>query len=217
MNETTKNFPPSASHGGDNAYYLKGCDQVGHQPSYAACLWKIAETEASRPNSLFGSCPDEIRSGRCQAINMRQEEQLKGVALYYFPRQFIQHQVITNLTPAENIPRVSKPVSRPVTTLAATTSKAPQTAQDKEFDGDQGYAAAINAAMQETLASAGPSPGDTPIDRTIKAASLPNFTQPESQPALRTNTRLPINPGESPLQYARRIAATKTTTTLENI
>ena len=197
MEETKKTYPPSASHGGDNAYYLKGCEVVGHQPAYAACLFKITEVRADRLQSTFGACVDEIKCGRCKATGMLQEEELKGAALYYFPRQFIQSKVITNLTPVSEIPTKAKPYQSPVVTHKVQKPLIP--------DMGDGYAAAINAAMTEEPSTKQEPSSPMPTKDDWDAA----FDIPTISPNIRAEiakTRPAIQPGETPLQYARRVA-----------
>lgn len=195
--QEAKVYPPSASHSGDNAYYIKGCDIVQHSPSYAACLWKITENEVGRTYPGKEHCVDAINAKRCRAVEMRQEELLKGVAIYFFPRQFIQNKVITNLTPLSEIPVVSPKWGRTVS-VERTPPKTKQTALDKEFDGDEnGFAAAINAEMQNLT--------NAEIQKPAPVVSAPTVVKPAlPEPP---KGRLAMLAGETPLQYARRVAA----------
>lgn len=180
-----KFYPPSASAGGENAHYLNGCDIVEHSPSYSSCLWKISEIQAGRINELHKCCAPAINDGRCKAVGMKQEEELKGQALYYFPRQFLMNRVITNLTPASEMPSVSRMKSKFVDVVHKAKPK------DIHVDGG-GFADAINAAIQETSDQAFKEAADEAFDIPIGSPTLP------AQPSL---------VAESPLQYARRLAA----------
>lgn len=233
---------PAASAGGENAYYLRGCEAVQRSPSYAACLFKIGEIEAGRENVLHADCATAHRQKKCLAVEMREQERLQGVALYYFPRKPPQALLlsvkvtgdfgvpITNLTDPALIPR-DPPAMKD--RFVATKSAKPVDAFDRELEAaDAGYAAAINAS----LASAGPPPGDLPLDRMLNAVPLPQFPKdPDPTPVVITHTpsgksvlierfeaaqertktapeRPPMNPGETPLQYVRRCAAARTST-----
>lgn len=183
--ETTVKQPPSASAGGDNAYYLPRCELVERSPSYASCLWKINENVAGRSADYpsHADCIGPIESRRCPALGMRQEEELKGEAMYYFPRQFINQIVITSLTPADQIPkrtefknRLPDPIHRGPKPVPA--SVAPRIKRIEPVEPVTDYAAAINAAMT-SLATA---------------------------PVAPAAARLAMLPGETPMQYARRRA-----------
>lgn len=206
-----QHYPVTASAGGDNAYYLKGCSTVQRSPSYASCLFKISEVEAGRVNDYNRECSVAINGKTCEALGMRDQEQLQGVAMFYFPRAkniYLPVAVagdfgvpITNLTDKALIPAEPK---RGFVPKAAKPSSSILDA----IDGENDYAKAINASLAESSAgkaNAGPMPGDFPIDRKIKAMPLPTFPQGTPAPVLRTHSRPPINPGETPLQYARRI------------
>ena len=79
-------YPPEASAGGINAYYIDSCESVGHRPSYGVCLNKIAcfEREGKLPPGML--CETEISIGKCPAIRMRQDEREAGRALFYVNR-----------------------------------------------------------------------------------------------------------------------------------
>lgn len=210
-----KIYPPSASAGGDNAFYLRGCDIVQRSPSYSSCLWKISEHEAGRTHPLHADCIPSIANKTCAAIHMRNEELLKGEALFYFPRQFIQNQIITNLTLPDEIPRM--PGKRRV--IDVVTKSAPKeapTAADREFDTpapeEDSYAAAINAEMKklaETPAALAPKVvAPAPAPKVVAALAV-NATPPELKTLIASRPVVMMLPNESPLQYARRVAASR--------
>lgn len=220
-----KHYPPSASAGGNNAYYLKGCDTVQRSPSYAACLFKIAEVGAGRESDYNRECAVAIRSRQCGAANMRQEEELKGQALFYFPRippqlQHLPFAVagdfgvrITNLTDPALIPRDATPRAPRNATMAPAKSSG-QSANDKQLDAELGaipddYAAAINAAIAAMPAPPQPKPAPA---KAAAAPAPPAVLSPATKSIPTSSARPPMAPGETPLQYARRLAALKTTT-----
>jgi hypothetical protein len=221
INEPIKhdtNYPPSASAGGNNAYYLKGCDAVQRSPSYAACLFKIGEIEAGRENVLHNDCAAACRQGKCLAREMRDQEQLAGAALYYFPRTppqalHLPFKVagdfgvrITNLTDPALIPRDPKKGDR----FAAKPfpKVKPVDPLDAELEAmSGGYADAITAAVAE-LPPAAPAPA--PKSPPIIVQPAPVAAPPKPMPAVTSVGRPPMQAGETPLQYARRIAASRT-------
>lgn len=202
--EERKVHPPIASRGGDNAFYLKGCPIVQHQPSYAACLFKIEEIEAGRPENVINKeCECAIRGNGCPALNMRQDEQLAGQALYYFPRQFIRNQVITNLTPASEIPKPTNFNKSRVKPALLSVPKKNDDVKDDEPVQEDGYAAAINAALKEAAEPVKPQPKPVPQKPAPKPQPASTPTAPKAPPA----PRPAMMAGETPLQYARRISA----------
>ena len=83
MTEVTEKFHlPLYSGLSTNAYYLADCKVVEHRPSYAACLSKVRDHEAkSAGASSTASCRTAMRNGTCNALHMKQEEELAGKAL----------------------------------------------------------------------------------------------------------------------------------------
>lgn len=180
VEEIKKTHLPSASAGGDNAYYLRNCPNVNRMPAYASCLHKIGEIEAGRTNETWSECISSIKGRSCRALGMRQEEQLKGVALYYVPRQLLQRAQEANVPLTQS-------------TVKGARKWAPPPPPKKDLDArltehtSAGYAAALNAAVKSLPSAATP---------TAAAKTQPPPT-----------ARPPMQPGETPLQYARRIAA----------
>ena len=182
-----KSCPPCASTKGDNAYYLPVCEFVARSPAYASCLFKIAENQAGRSSQhpSHRECCAPIESGRCRALSMRQEEDLQGVALYYVPRQAMASM------PISSQPRFYD--------AAPPAAPAPMILPAPLDESGNGYAAAINAALQESIplatSAATVTPKADPVS-PVKPVSRP----PTNRPAMM--------PGETPLQYARRCAGT---------
>lgn len=177
---STEKLPPSASASGKNAYYLGVCRHVGGNPSYAACLDKIARI-AKNDVVLCRDCVDPVKHGTCQAKNMQQAEQLAGQALYFIPRDSIA-------TSHNKIPAWSEESYQPpVPKVKATPAPAPLIATGS-------YADAINAALK----AAAPAPTPAPAAAVAVVASAAPVT-PKPTPAM--------VPGETPIQFARRIAA----------
>ena len=208
-----KTWPPSCSASGDNAYYLPTCEFVARSPAYASCLFKIAENQAGRSEQhpSHRECCAPIEHGRCRALGMRQEEDLKGVALFYVPRQKLASTALPN-RPRFDValpPMQTKSVMPPL----PTTPTAPQVTAIKPtvpVEPDNAYAAAINAALHETAKSTA---APTPVATIAAPSGLP----PSPLPVTRLSTTTPAPsrparlPGETPLQYARRCAALEST------
>lgn len=140
-------YPPSASAGGDNAYYLKTCKTLERPASYAACLSRLSDIDAGQTNERTMECAKSLREGRCVAAGMREQEHLAGAALYFFPRNsskpYLPVKVagdfgieITNLTDPALIPKSHQP--RPI-----VVPKKPVSVLDTIDTGT--YADAINA------------------------------------------------------------------------
>jgi len=231
-----KHHPTAASGQVDNAYYLRHCPIVERGPAYAACLSRLSDISAGRSNERTAQCQRAVDTGACIAHGMREQETIAGSALFYFPRPankpYLPMSVagdfgvqITNHTdPAlyTNPPKVApaKPVVVDGGTFAdalnmALKDPAPVTTVTLPHHGPVDLEAKPLGTAKKgdlsitTLANAGPSPGDMPLDRMIKALPLPIPPEP---PKTAATTRPPMNPGETPLQYARRLAALKTST-----
>lgn len=187
----TKHYPPSASRSGTNAYYLAKCDIAGHAPSYAACLAKLDEIE--KGSGKHTSCAVAVGLHRCQAHSMRAEELLQGRALYYVPRETIATN--SDKSPAWSV--VGRIAAEQGVGITTTVPKVATPSIPKPPVANLGgtYADAINAAMR-TLP---PSPQVTVTQTPAVAAAA--IAQRTPAPAMQ--------PGETPLAYARRVAASR--------
>lgn len=219
INEPIKHdtaFPPTASAGPDNAYYLRHCAEIERGPAYTACLARLNDIDAGRSNERTAQCEKAVRENRCVAKGMREQEQLAGAALFYFPRlnkPFLPAAVagdfgvlITNLTDPALIPKNHQP--KP--TGAHFTPTAPaKTLDDRLTDATtNGFAEAISAAVAEA-ADTSPAPAPKPVPAPTPAPK-PTPAAPAPVQAAKP-ARPPMLPGETPLQYARRLAAQSTT------
>lgn len=193
------NFPPSSSKLGSNAYYLRGCEVVQRSPSYASCLYKIGEIEAGRVDQLHAECAAAVTSGRCTARQMRQEEDLAGVALYFFPRippapLHLPVSVsgdfgvrITNLTDPALIPRMpnSTPSSRFLAAAEKVGSKIVEAVMPKK--PKSGLLDAIDAGSYADAINASPAPA------------------PAKKPITKDDLEKLAKPGESLIETAKRL------------
>lgn len=178
-------YPPSASALGSNAHHITGCPVVGQSQPYCACLKRLEAFETGVMTTEGDSHHDCRRAWggpRCAAYVMKNEEAVAGKALYYINRKKLQAfngTVIVTDRPAKLV----SPAVSDVRPTSAPTQPKPATAPVAPLTAS--YADAINATMQ-TLSSPAP---------VVQAA-----------PA-ETPTRPAMLPGESPLDYIRRIKA----------
>lgn len=223
-----KNYPVEASAGVDNAYYLHHCKTLERPVSYAACLSRLADIDAGRTNERTAECAKTLREGRCAAAGMREQERLHGSALFYFPRNinkpFLPVKVagdfgvlITNLTDPALIPKAPSKAK----TLPPITHRVPR---DPLADSGS-LADAINNAVAELNTTVNTIA--TPVDKEAAKGMLidmaargqlpvPPMVKPgEAQviAVVAKPARPAMQPGETPLQYARRLAALKNPTT----
>lgn len=222
INEPIKhdtNYPPAASAGGNNAYYLKGCEVVERSPSYASCLFKIGEKDAGREHEQHRECSNA--GSRCAARGMRDQEKLAGVALYFFPRTppqalHVPFKIagdfgvrITNLTDPAHIPRDPKSAGDRFVNKPLAKEKAIDPL-DAELDAmSTGYAAAITAAVAELPPEPAPAPAPKSPPIVVPPKPVAAAPAPKSMPTVTNPGRPPMEAGETPLQYARRIAANR--------
>jgi hypothetical protein len=180
---TTTKTPLEASLSGKNAYYLGTCRHTEHNPAYCACLDKIRRIDAGeRLGPDLARCADAIRLSTCQAKNMRQAEELAGEALYFIPRESLNTS--HNRVPPWSVEGAgTRPVKRAPPTPAPIIVAAGT------------YADAINAAMKE----------QPPAGLVSAVAKTPEQLLPRIEEA--RAAKPPIEPGETPIQYARRVAA----------
>ncbi|MFK3741007.1 hypothetical protein [Massilia sp. TN1-12] len=215
-------FPPDASAGANNAYYLHHCAAIERGPAYAACLSRLHDIAGGRSNERTSECEKTLREGRCVAAGMREQEQLAGQALYYFPRlnkPFLPVSVagdfgvlITNHTDPALIPAQPKPFG--VRASAPSRPTAPARTLDDHLTTatTSGFAEALSAAVAEAA--------DTPAPAPAQTQAWPMMPKPAPTPAPAPKVvtagpppkpaRPPMLPGETPLQYARRLAAQST-------
>jgi hypothetical protein len=224
-------YPVEKSAGPDNAYYLRHCAAIERGPSYAACLARLHDIDTGHVNERTSQCEKAVREKRCVAIGLREQEQLAGKALFYFPRlnkPFLPVKVagdfgvlITNHTDPALIPKsahgpapVKKPAA-PAKTLDEHLTHA------TTIGASEALSAALAGAANEPATSA-PTTASKPAPAVVPAPVVKSANEPASavpvggykvgeaavivSPA--KPARPPMLPGETPLQYARRLAAT---------
>lgn len=186
-------YPAEASEQGCNAFYLPGCEVVGHRPAYAACLKKIADRKEGRLITNLSECSAAIGKKECQAQRMRKEELVEGRALYFVNRKklqsFQQYQTEMEQQRFASMPSGKddkKKLKRP--TPVQTPAAPPEPKHFLDISTGS-YADAINAAIKLTEPAA---PALKPVE------------QPKPTPAA------PVKAGMSLLEMARLQMAAKT-------
>jgi hypothetical protein len=194
--------PISASESGKNAYYMGHCRHTEHNPAYCACLEKIRRVKAHE--RVDPVCADPIRLGTCQAVHMRQAEELAGEALYFVSREDWQKGMAK--LPPWAVPVDQSPVTeRPVPQMTEAQKRVHGGMKSSGAFGVEAavtlggsYADAINAAMKSSVA---------PISPPVSAPKPTPSPSPAPVTVASTQISLPRLPGESPIAYAKRRAA----------
>jgi hypothetical protein len=199
VREEQGDLPLSYSMRGDNAYYDDFCPTVGHRPGYVVCLHKIQAVKEGR-TALNPDCTSAISGGTCGALARRQEEERAGKAIYYISREVLQMHAQIEAAEAARIAAARAGIRLPPKRTAADAAaqprptmpaRTPAKPNDTEtlVDFSSGLASAITQAAKESAAVPAPAPAQ-PEPKAIVSAPKPD-----------------MQPGETPLQYARRCAA----------
>lgn len=179
-----------SANGKTNAYYHL-CNAVGCKRAYALCLHLIEQQKAGTINSdLYGDCDGYIAKKTCPAIKMSQEELIKGQAIYFIPR----NEWVKDAPSSQTYSIGYQPIQREL------ERKLPPPAPVRPMVDAGSFADAINTATQEA----------TP--RTVvqppRKAEVVEPVIPEVKPQPKA-PREPMLPGETPLEYARRVMGKK--------
>lgn len=88
MEDAIKIEPITSSEDGKRNAYTLSCDTKGQRMNYAACLWrqKVIENPKTNIPEDWQSCKTAACSGKCNAMQMRQEELIAGKSLYFVCR-----------------------------------------------------------------------------------------------------------------------------------
>lgn len=206
--------PLSASADGKRNTYSRRCEVIGQTMNYAACQWRngVLSRNDIRTPVDWEPCRNAMRCGTCNAVNMREEEVLKGHSIYFRERAsfggLLKEAARTWLgmdywgkkkDPSERSTAVllTPAAPRPATKPAAPAPKPAARRSGDALDamGDLGgYEDAISAAY---TAAPAPAPVSAPV-------AAPLVSSAES-----LIKRLPMLPGESPLEYSRRLRAAR--------
>jgi hypothetical protein len=171
-----------------NAFYTT-CPELQQRRPYPMCQHIIDNRGDANVQELYGDCMTAIRRGKCVAVGMREEEALKGVAIYFIERAKVTGDGVDQATRSQwntpaKVPYVRDKYAKGAPP-AAHTVKAP------EFDGNI-YAAALSKAQSLSRSSATNSQIlDTPKTTGALAPAVTHVSKA----------------GESPLDLARRLRA----------
>lgn len=196
-------YEPEQSMSGNNTY-SRHCEVVGWRPGYCVCLHKLNAYERDGSLKMYPECETGIRNKECQAIGMREMERAAGKSLFYVDRSLLREEMDKRFAASREAIRKewgmgSTPSKSPVkrTTTPTVTPKpvaapAPAPAKKQElFDEENGYAAAINAAIREA--------------QQAPAAESEPEPKPEPKPApkVESPSPSPVKKGLSLLEIAR--------------
>lgn len=201
--QEAKIFPLDASSDGKRNMYSRRCEVVGQVMNYAACLWRqgVLEKTDIRTPADWAPCAEAARCGKCHAVEMRREEVLKGHSIYFRDRNYVQP--IMEAARTWVMPEMSVKSAERKAAPAPKPAAPVKTRSMLDVMGEgSGYADAISIAAATPVVS--PSL-DKPVASTVEKRPAP--PKPASPEDLLKS--LPMNPGESPLAYARRVAAAR--------
>ena len=174
------------SNGPNNAYYFK-CERVGLYQSYRICLM-MNELGAAK---AFATCREHIVCGECPAIAMRKEELAAGEAIYFTDYD-------------ESFPKMEPPPAKP-----------DKVRIDKSSDSYQRGFRGETVHFSNGLPVGKPKPAPHPRTKPAPQPKSKKPAAPASQEAQlveilasreATTSSRPM-PGETPLQYAKRLRA----------
>jgi len=148
-------YPPEQSMGGINTHTV-ACRVAGYSPGYCVCLHKIAAYERDSEIKSAPQCEQAIRNKECPALVMRAEERAAGKALYFVDRALLREEMDKFFATQNTQFRVTRPTpAKPATVSTGEIKKNNQpvkpaiTSTVKSNTEEDGYAAAINAAIRE--------------------------------------------------------------------
>ncbi|MEZ2310869.1 hypothetical protein AB6809_29915 [Paraburkholderia sp. RCC_158] len=208
-------LPPATSADSKRNAFYTDCRTLQVKKPYAMCQYIIEHTGDASLQVLYSDCLTEIRQGRCTALGMREEEKLKGQAIYFVERvkgAAVVAQQDAWVAPARKISRSGYQRDKyaagtPVAPTPSRPAPAPKPAMP-EFDGNI-YAAALNIAAKRTADNA--TNRQPPQIKPEPAALAPVPATPAaSKVAAPQPVSMDARAGESPLEMARRLRAAQT-------
>lgn len=174
-------YPPDQSMAGSNTCVV-ACKPAGYTPGYCVCLHKIAAYERDKAIPSAPICEKEIRDKTCPAMDMQAQEQKAGKALFYVDRQLVREEMDRYYAELEAKNPYRRTATTPKkslwegTTVPKTESKpivAPVKKQEQPaFEQEDGYAAAINAAIKDAATRPEPKVEDPSPSSVKKGMSL---------------------------------------------
>lgn len=189
-------YPVEKSAGGSNAYCMKACVVVGYQPAYCICVNKIQAMQ--RDDTLRGleECESAIRHGACPAVAMREEELKAGKAIYYINRVKLQKFNDAQADMEADLLRrkmgIERKAGKHIASVpsVATFKTPPKPASASLPPEENGYAAAINAAMRDLEKKPDPAPVPTPAPIRVEPKPEPKPAAKAAQPQLKAGMSL---------------------------
>lgn len=184
-----------------NSYSLS-CAPTGQRMSYAACLWRqgvLAGKDIKTPAD-WEACRQAKNACTCTALNMRQEELLKGHSIYF--RDRVRAPVQSPVRKWSESPWNAALVKGGAVKPAAVPARKPSEKPSDMFDSMDKlgtYSDAINANVEPVQ----------PVVTTPVVTTPVEVAPPQPTPSPRLTGVISAMPGESPLQMARRLAAAK--------
>jgi hypothetical protein len=204
-------LPPSVSADGKRNAFYADCRTLQVKKPYAMCQYIIDHTGDASLQTIYSDCLSEIRHGRCTAMGMREEERLKGQAIYFVERMkgaaVVAQQdawVAPRKPSRSGYQRDKYAVGAPVTSTAPSRP-APAA---PVFDGNI-YAAALNIAAKRNGTNATNRQPATPAAEPVAVAPAPE-TPAIKKVAAPQPIPMNVRAGESPLEMARRLRAAQT-------
>jgi hypothetical protein len=180
--ETTPIIPLEASSDGKRNAYTLFCEAIGRPNHYALCLHRLKNADGKALALVDRNCIKNLDTTACVAATMRGEELAKGRAIYFKER--VRFTGLSALV--DKAKELFMPTKAPVTQQnekSLGNSPAPI--------GDDYMAAALNSAMKDHQAQ-------------IEKEQLGG----ERRSAV-VNGPLHVLPGESMLEAAKRMLATR--------
>lgn len=165
---------------GSNAFYFGDCDVAGQTVAYCVCLKKIAMNKQGQVYGGAQNCCDAIERNGCKADRMRREESEAGHALFYIERARLNAKYEEDCAAAK-VRMETLSAKKDAFGLQRTKRAAPaDAAASVETPVEEnGYAAAINKAMQETIAEQ-PKPAVASMQPTAGVTAGPVAVAPTS-------------------------------------
>ncbi len=190
-------YPPEMSESGSNAYYVFACSCVSYSTPYAACLNRIKKHSEGTLSDIYEQCGVAIEQKSCEAKRMQNQEKISGRAMFYIDRADIRKQADEMAEIAES--RMSK--KYPDLSVKSEQAEIKHVPKQKpaepikkavEVSVENGYAAAINAAIAEEL---------------LKAEKKTESESNETNSALVQSSRTQVKSGMSLLELASTLKA----------
>lgn len=208
-------LPPAVSADSKRNAFYTDCRTLQVKKPYAMCQYIIDHTSDASLQVIYSDCLAEIRQGRCTALGMRQEEQLKGQAIFFVERvkgAAVVAQQQAWVAPSKSRYRRDKYADGAPAAPAPKAGLRPMSGQPAPavpvFDGNI-YAAALNIAAKRSSESATNRQPSQAMPKSDAIAPAP-ITPATKTVAAQQPVSMTVRAGESPLEMARRLRAAQT-------